>query len=101
MLNKNDLGNLYSLIERVNVSGKEVEEVYRLKLKIIGILQEISKQKQNATSIPMGNIAGETLNTGNGTPIVEDPIVETEPESREPAPTTPAMKSEDEEIKTA
>jgi len=39
MFTHQDLQNIYGLIERTSVSGKEVEEVVRLKLKIIEIIK--------------------------------------------------------------
>lgn len=69
MLDKNDLGMLYNLIERVEVSGKEVEEVYKLKMKLIGILKMIG-QKEHETNQAKIAAQNETLNVNGGATLM-------------------------------
>ena len=38
-----DLGNIYQLLEKAQVSGAEVEVVYNLKIKLISIMKQIQE----------------------------------------------------------
>jgi hypothetical protein len=39
MLDQKDLSNIFQIIERSNFSGKEIDEVQKLKIKIINLLK--------------------------------------------------------------
>lgn len=61
MLDLKDIGNIYSLIERVEVTGKEVDGIYKLKLKIIDLMKKMTvggqaQPTENAVQSPVESV---------------------------------------------